>query len=252
VIQALQARAGDVGPVLVQGLKDADPRYRLRAGFLLAQLAPAARSVTPDLRVALENKDPAVRILAAVSLARISPQTEGIVPVLRAGLTFSDCAVREQVFHVIQQIGPAARECAPELIRVLKNKSEGRFRSLAAFALENMDVATAEIGPAFVALVKDSDPQVRTAAMQSLSRKNLKDKALLNTLLDMLHDNPTGPQQHEVVGAIRHFGPAASEELSKRLSDKDPLVRAAFLNLYVSTGGVNHDELYATLDRALQ
>jgi hypothetical protein len=30
------------------------------------------------------------------------------------------------------------------------------------------------------------------------------------------------------------------------------LVRAAFLNLYLATGGANHDELYAAIDRALK
>src|SRR5262249_32882502 len=102
------------------------------------------------------------------------------------------------------------------------------------------------------ALVKDSNPQVRAAALQSLSQMNLKDKALLTTLLDMLHDDPNGRQQYELTGAIRRFGPAASEALSKRLDDKNPQVRAAFLDLYFATGGVNHDELYAVLDRALK
>jgi HEAT repeat protein len=251
-IQALQARAGEIVPVLIQGLKDADPLYRLRAGFLLVYLAPAVRSVIPDLQAALENKDPTVRILAALSLVRINARTEGIAPILRAGLTCNDYALREQVFRAIPGMGSAARECAPELIRVLKNKREGRLRSLALFALQNMDGATLEIGPAFMALVKDSDPQVRTDALRSLSQMRVKDKDLLMTLLDMLHDDPNGPQRGQVVDAIRSYGPAASEELSKRLNDKDPLVRAAVLNLYVGVGGVNHDQLYATLDRALQ
>jgi HEAT repeat protein len=252
LIRALEARAGEIVPVLVQGLKDGDPLYRLRAGFLLVELAPAVRSVIPDLQAALENKDPTVRILAALSLVRINARTEGIAPILRAGLTCNDYALREQVFQAIQQMGSAARECAPELIRVLKNKREGRLRSLALFALQNMDGATLEIGPAFMALVKDSDPQVRTDALHCLSRMRVKDKDLLITLLDVLHDDPNGPQQRQVVDAIRPFGPAASAELSKRLNDKDPLVRAAVLNLYVCLEGVNHDELYAALDRALQ
>jgi HEAT repeat protein len=215
-------------------------------------MAQSTRSAIPDLRIALENRDPSVRILAAMSLARISPQTEGIAPVLREGLTFNDYAIREQVFNAIQEIGPAARVCAPELIRVLKNKNEGRFRSKAAFALLSVDPSAPELGPAFAALVKHPDPQVRMDAFNLLGRVNLTDKALLTTLLDMVRDDPTGPQQYQVFDAIARFGAAASEELSKRLNDKDPLVRAAFLNLYVRTGGANADEFYATLDRALK
>src|SRR5262249_40243069 len=114
IIQILQTRAGDVTPALVQGLKDADPQYRLRAGLMLIHFGPAARSAVPDLRVALENKEPAVRILAAIALARINPQTEGIVPILRDGMAFNDFAVREHAFQTIQNMGPAAREFVPD------------------------------------------------------------------------------------------------------------------------------------------
>jgi HEAT repeat protein len=251
IIRTLQTRAGDVIPVLVKGLKDPDPQYRLRAGLLLNHMA-SARSVVTDLRVALENKDQAVRILAATTLARINPKSEGIAPVLRAGIEFNDYAVREQVFHAIQSMGAAAREFAPELIRFLKNKSEGQFRIQAAFALQGINPLPEEVGTAFAAMVKDTDPQVRTVALQCLNRMKLNDRALLKILVDQFHDDPDGWQRHDLFNAIYQFGPVASEELSKRLNDKNPLVRAAFLNLYLATGGANHDELYAAIDRALK
>src|SRR5262249_14735042 len=213
-----------VTPVLIQGLKDPDPQYRLRAGLLLFHLGPAARSVVSEQRVALENKDPAVRILAATTLARINPQTEGIVPVLRSGLAFNDYAIREQVFSAIQSIGPAGREFVPELLRVMKNKSDGTFRSSAAFALLNTGAAAEEVGPALAAMVNDPDPQLRNAALHCLSRMKLSDKKLLAILLDQMRDTPIEWQHHELFNAIQQFGPAANEEALKRLNDKDPQV----------------------------
>src|SRR5262249_43103263 len=50
IIQVLQTRAGELTPVLVQGLNDPDPQYRVRAGLLLISFGPAARSAVPDLR----------------------------------------------------------------------------------------------------------------------------------------------------------------------------------------------------------
>jgi HEAT repeat protein len=252
VIRTLQTRAGEVTPVLVQGLKDPDPQYRLRAGFLLMNLGPAARPAVPELRVALENKEPMVRILAAITLARINPQTEGLVPVLKDGLAFNDLAVREQVFSAIQQLGPAARELVPDLVRAMKDKRLGQLRSSAAFALQSTRPEAEVMEPLFAALVKDSDPQVRDVGLRCLSQISLKDRGLLTTLLDMLHDDPNGSQQHNLTDVIRRFGPAASEELAKRLNDKDPMVRNAFLNLYLGMGGVNQDELYSLLDRAMK
>jgi HEAT repeat protein len=254
IIQLLQSRAGEVTPLLVQGLKDPDPQYRLRAGMFLINLGPAARSAVPDLRTALENKEPVVRILAAIALARINPLTEGIVPILRDGLAFNDYAVREQVLHAIQSMGPAARELVPDLIRILKNKSEGQFRSLAANVLQNRNIppVAEEMESVFAALIKDSDPQVRATAMRSLGQMNLKDKALLTTLVEMLHADPNGNQHYDVISAIHRFGPAASEEVAKHLNDKDPRTRGEFLNLYLRLGGANQEEVAAVLDRALK
>jgi HEAT repeat protein len=254
VIQTLQTRAGEVTPVLVQGLRDPDPQYRLRAGFLLMNLGPAARSAVPELRVALENKEPVVRILAAITLARINPQTEGIVPVLRSGLAFNDYAVRQEVLHSIGSMGPAARDLMPDLVRILKNKAEGQFRGLAANVLQNrnMPPVAEEMESVFAGLIKDSDPQVRATALLGLGQMNLKDKALLTTLVGMLHADPNGYQHHDLIGIIYRFGPAASEEVSKRLNDTDPQTRATFLSLYLRLGGANQDELNAVLDRAMK
>jgi HEAT repeat protein len=252
IIQIMQARTGEVTPVLVQGLKDPDPQYRLRAGMFLINLGPAARSAVPDLRVALENKEPAVRILAAIALARINPQTEGIVPVLREGLAFNDYAVRQEVLHSIHNLGPAARELVPELVRILKNKSEGQFRIQAANALQSIRSAAEEMESLFAALIKDSDLQVRSEALRFLSRMNLTDKTLLRTLVEMLHADPNGYQHHELVGIIYRFGPSASEEVAKCLKNDDPQARATFLSLYLRLGGANQDELNAVLDRALK
>jgi HEAT repeat protein len=251
-IQILQTRAGEVVPVLVQGLKESDPEYRVRAGLMLINFGPAARSAVPDLRVALENKEPAVRVLAAIALARINPQTEGILPALRAGLAFNDYAIREQVFQPIQNIGPAARELVPDLLRLLKNKSEGQFRNSAVFALMSIRPAAEEVEPVLAALIKDADPQVRSAALRGLGQIDLRDKTLLTTILDMVRDDPNRSRQSELNVVIHRFGPAGIEQLSKRLKDKDPRIRGAFLNLYVNMNGVNQDELYAVLNQALK
>jgi HEAT repeat protein len=251
LVRELQPCSNEVTPLLLQGLKDPDPLYRLGAGFLIIQMARSSRSAVPDLRVALENKDPAVRILAAAALAQIDPRTEGLARVLRAGLTFNDNAVREQAFGAIQRMGPAARELVPDLIRVLKNKGEGQFRVTAARALQQMGAEAVGAGPAFAAVVRDQDGEIRRIALSVLGQIKSDDKALLSTLLDMMRDDPEGWRPYELWQAIQRFGPAAGEELSKRLNDKDPSVRAAYLTVYVNTEGVNHDERYAVLDRAL-
>jgi HEAT repeat protein len=254
VVRTLQTRAGEVTPVLVQGLKDSDPQYRLRAGMFLIHLGPAARSAVPELRAELENKEPVVRILAAMALARINPQTEGIVPILRDGLAFNDYAVRQEVLHSIGSMGPAARDLVPDLVRILKNKSEGQFRSLAANVLQNrnMPPVAEEMESVFAGLIKDSDPQVRATALQCLGQMNLKDKALLATLVEMLHADPNGYQHHDLIGIVYRFGPAASEEVAKHLKDNDPQTRGVFLNLYLRLGGANQEEMSAVLDQALK
>jgi HEAT repeat protein len=149
-------------------------------------------------------------------------------------------------------MGPAARELAPDLFRVLKNRSEGRFRVVAARALQQVGPAAVNAGPVFAAMVRDPEREIRSIALNVLGQVKSDDKALLATLVDMLEHDPEGWRPYELLSAIRRFGPAAGEELSKRLNDKDPLVRAAFLDAYVKIEGVNHDELYAALDRALK
>src|SRR5262249_21952375 len=252
LFRELESRGNEVTPLLVQGLKNPDPLYRLGAGLLLAQMVRSSRAAVPDLRVALENNDPAVRILAAVALAQVDPRTEGLVPVLRAGLTFNDYAVREHAFGAIQRMGPAARDLAPDLIRVLKNQSAGRLRVTAARALQQMGAEAVNAVPVFAALVRDREFEVRSTALSVLGQVKSDDKELLATLLDVLQYDPEGQRPYELMQAIQRFGPAAGEAVSTRLNDKDALVRAAFLDVYVNTAGVNHDELYAALDRALK
>jgi HEAT repeat protein len=251
IAPVIQAHSDVILPILIQALKHPDRHYRISAAFFLNNMVgPTARPVAAELRAALENPDASVRALAATALANLGMR-DGLIAPLREGLKSNDYAVRERVLLASQSLGPAAKELIPDLIRIVKDRSEGRLRSFALRTLGQLGQAAEAAAPAIAEAIKDRDQEVRSSALGALAQVGTKDKAVLVLVLDMLRASIHGWRQHELDHVIRGYGSEAAEELYKRLTDKDPEYRAQLLYLLSTIPGIDSDQLHAALERAL-
>jgi HEAT repeat protein len=250
IVPAIQTHNDAVLSILIQALKHPDKQYRIAAAFFLNSMGAVARPVAAELRAALENPDASVRALAATTLTHLGVR-DGLVSPLHEGLESNDYAIREQVLFALQGIGPIAKEFIPDLVHIVKDRSEGRLRSFALRVLGRLGPAAEAAAPAIVAAIKDRDLEVRTSAQEALAQVGIKDKAVLLLMIDMLRESVHGVRHNELDQVIRGFGSEAAEELFKRLQDNDPEYRAQVLALLSTIPGIDSDRLHATVEQAL-
>jgi HEAT repeat protein len=125
-------------PVLALLLTEDDDEVSIEAAEALAQIGPAAKESVPRLMEALGHREPKVQIKAAIALWKVKKDTSG-VPVL-ASLLANEKKWYIPVYaaDALGEIGPAAKQALPALLRARANNPN----------LENtVDAAISKIDP---------------------------------------------------------------------------------------------------------
>jgi HEAT repeat protein len=246
--------------LLMQGLKNSEPRHRMAAAQGLVALKPGSDVMVPAMIEALQSKQPQMTGLAVAALAEA-----GAPAVPRLAEALKDPARRLPAAAVLARIGAAAKPAVDALLPLLKDEDPA-VRREALLALGAIGPPAESVLETAVGLLEDPDPMVRTAAAYVLGklgpaaksavpalRKGLTgDDPGLNriaawALVKIEPENPQNVQtaipvltealaheqalvRREAADALRALGAQskpALEALQRLANDPDPTVKAA-------------------------
>ena len=112
-------------PVLLEALRNADPRLRAKAAENLGLMVPECAKVVSGLLSVLDDPDPEVRVKAVSSLGLLESEAEAAIPALLHIVTQSkDGCVRRQSALALGRIGTRNPDAVmPALLEALRDKS---------------------------------------------------------------------------------------------------------------------------------
>jgi twitching motility protein PilT len=148
-------------PQLVEYLRDEDWWVRERVGDVLVEIA--ADSILRPVAQLLSERDPLIRRFGADMLRRLkNPAALGTL--VRAADTDADWWVREGAVEALGAIGDA--RVVPHLVDMMTRMPEVQVACLRSLG----DLKALSVSPHVAALLASSDPDVRGAAIDCLSR----------------------------------------------------------------------------------
>ena len=146
-------------------------RFRSDARVAVNNLDNALIQVTNDLNEKTDDKDRTNRLLQlqgaiAEALGQMGPEAGSAVPLLAVMLKGDPRGARSAAY-ALRNLGPSARQAAPDLIGALQS-AEPAVRQVAAFALDRVKPQTDEALYALIRALQDGNPGVREAAAAAL------------------------------------------------------------------------------------
>jgi HEAT repeat protein len=146
------ANPADVLPVLTAALQDEGGRFgqyaRMEAAQALGHLGPKAKGALPVLHRALADPDPQVRVDAANAVWKIERDHRRALPVLvkealNGGENGSAAAARQRAVRGLGDIGPAAKEAFPDLLKRWQAERSAYQKEEIAKALKSINAKAA-------------------------------------------------------------------------------------------------------------
>lgn len=187
-LQALGEKAAPMAKIFSQLLHDLDFSDRIRAADALGQMKTAARGAIPDLTVALQDTNATARLHFADALAKIdSEHLDSAVAALASLL--DDELNQVDAARDLGEIGPAARNAVPSLIKAL-GESDAYLRQIAGESLWKIDRAQApKIVPVFVQLLsqKNLSHSSRRSLVELLGKIGPEARASVPLLIENLN-----------------------------------------------------------------
>jgi len=180
---AALGKIGSSSPESVKRLSNAlnDSRLAVHVAALksLAQMGPVAASVADDVKTYLgTSHEPAANVWAAAVLVSFSVDADAHLKFILAALkdkTPTARFARVAAIDAIGVLGAKAQSAVPDLRDALKDKSvvsrndRSTVRERAARSLGRLGGETARLAiPALTEMLRDSDPNARRAAIESL------------------------------------------------------------------------------------
>jgi HEAT repeat protein len=216
---ALSEIGGPPSPGLIQRLDATDPQRRVRAAALLGQFfGPLARAAAPRLEAALNDQDSFVRVSMAACLAKVDPANRRALWTLIASLDSTDLEVLEPAISAISELGTKGAAAVAKLKAIvgrndLTHKTYGgemleatieAIKISAAEALVAVSPGSGEGVSAYLALLKQGDDHVKTAALERLGP--LGPKAAVPALAAIARD-AASVHRYEAVKALSQIDP---------------------------------------------
>jgi HEAT repeat protein len=149
-------------------LREKEAAVQKVAGDVLIRQGKAA---IPQLLALLEDKDQRVRLEGLRLLTNIPPDSALMLPRLKRLVAAKVSSVRESALVLLARLGP---EGVPHLVGALTDRNAG-VRWTAAFSLGEMGQAARNAVPALIRAAEDADPDVREAARAAVRKIRGKD-----------------------------------------------------------------------------
>ena len=125
-------------PALIEMLKSANPRNRVRATIGMRTLGPAAAAAAPALVGALKDEDFWVRGGAVTALGLIGPAARSAIPALIKKLRDDHVPVRGMTVIALGKFGADARDALPAILEMLKSEPVAVVRKQVPGTLEQI------------------------------------------------------------------------------------------------------------------
>jgi len=213
-------------PLLVEALRDDEPRVRARVALALGQMGSAAREAVAALGELLNDADPRVRAGAATALGKIGLDARTTIPELTKRLKDPVVPVRYLAAVALGQMGSAAQEAVPPLTIVQATDTDSGVRVEAASALEAIDPPF----PVVLHALTAPDPGRRLWAVSVLLALGPKAWVAVPNLVVVLERDEAAKVRAAAAVALGKIGPEASSAgpvLIEALKDRESRVRMA-------------------------
>jgi HEAT repeat protein len=184
-------------PILIQAMQDKDPGVRVASFGGLTQITRHQKlipQVFPLLKNGLKDRSACVRAKSALFLSLLIGESKAytnevklVIPDLIVVASRDSSAwARSHALFGLGEANVASEEIVPVLVRVLKHDPDAGMRSVAASALSNK-ATEPESTKALIEAISDPDARVRTAAVYGVLRiepNSLINKSNLKKLSD--------------------------------------------------------------------
>lgn len=220
-------------PLLVQTLKDADPRLRRGAGEALEYMGSAAKPAVPDLLKIIQDPELSVQLQAALALAAIDPGQAQAVPILIKAASGSFAGSNETFRAIVSlgSFGRLAQPAVPLLLNLLSGSAHASTRVIAAGVLGKIRIGSDSELEIMARALKDSDRGVRAAVAGALGQLAPDTPAAIPFLLQAFHDSESWVRM-TAADALGKFGAAALPGLTQASRDDDIYVRQAVVESF--------------------
>ena len=205
-------------------MADKDPQVR---GNVVDALSTLGVKALPKLIKALENDE--MQSLAVAVIHRLGPAAKDAVPALILELKDPDPGYRQEVEFALAAIGPEAKAAVPALLEhMTDSKEEPKDRYTACYALGKIGPAAAAAVPSLRENMAGDDKFLKVASVWALLHIQPEDRPLkafaVPLLIKGLEESERDLVKVEVATALGAIGPtaqAAIPALEKAAKDDD-------------------------------
>jgi HEAT repeat protein len=210
-------------PVLLDGLKDADPGIRAAAPAVIVLLGTKGKSAIPVLISLLKDKEYTVKASAVTALGDLGPlAVDAAEPLLDLTRDKDFVLLEPFVGASLASLGEGA---LPTLTQAVSDRSAER-RHVAASALANMGPGASPAAAALAGALKADDPQTRRLAAHALGKIGKAAKMTLPSFDATLSDPNPWVRLESALATWLISGDAKHAKLIIRaLGDDSPQVR---------------------------
>ena len=176
--------------------------------------------------------------IAYRALGTLGVKDHRLVSIFTAGIDHQDFNVRWNSVVLLGDLGKTAKDAAPSLIRLLKQKPKDLKRDLrdeAAFTLGRIGAETEKTVPLLIQNLTHEVPKVRQASALGLGRMGSPAASAIPSLIDFLGDDQgllppaicafSAHPQHSGATALVNIGKASVPALTDALNSGDSDVR---------------------------
>lgn len=215
----------EVMPIILKALEEDDRDVRILAVMLLGGLAEKSPEAMRGLTRALRDSDPDIQLQAVMGLKELGRPAVPAIPELSRLLSSEDSRLRFSTARTLMELDSRKDRYLPVFVKILQDQSElDLYRIGAVQTLGEMAPDRKEARAALLDALADSDPTLRSAAADALSRAG---SVAITPLLESLKS----PNTQSRAGAVRVLGligrgrPEVVEALISALQDRERSVR---------------------------
>lgn len=244
------AAASKVLEVLKMGLREENPALRMAAIDALGDLGIDAENAVEDLLALTKDSDRYVGSAAMFTLGRIAHAGVNEAKLaLESQLQSPISATRSLAANVFWQRGVPVKNAVPVLLKLLSDDlaetRHGAARSLGGLRPPTSDV----IDSLRIALKRDSDGSVRSAAASSLANFGTAAKSAILEIRESLTDSDSEVRRFAAIGIgqLRATDAETLQLITGLLKDKSEPVRQQALWTFVTLGQTPADAVPAII-----